>query len=66
VYAANKWELTPTIHFMTNEAIELAKMDGTTYFSLQESIEHQNKVDKRDIKKTKPSPSTQKASKSAW
>ena len=56
VYAANKWELTPTIHFMTNEAIELAKMDGTAYFSLQESIEHQNKVDKRDIKKTKPSP----------
>jgi hypothetical protein len=66
VYAANKWQLTPTIHFMTNEAIDLAKMDGTAYFSLQESIEHQNKVDKRDVKKTKPSPETQKAGKSSW
>lgn len=65
VYAVNEWELTPTIHFMLNEAIHFAKMDKTAYFSIQESIEHQNQVDKKDSKKTSHS-STPLTNLSSW
>jgi hypothetical protein len=46
LYAGNKWPLTPTLHFMTNEAIILAEQDGTAYNTLQEGVEHENYFDK--------------------
>jgi hypothetical protein len=45
-YAGQKWRLTPTTHFMTNEAISFAEADHTTYITLQEGVEHANFDDK--------------------
>jgi len=39
VYAAIRWRLKPTIHFMTNEAIDFAREDGTLYHTLNEGPE---------------------------
>eukprot|EP01112_Ceratiomyxa_fruticulosa_P001819 TRINITY_DN1198_c0_g2_i13.p1 TRINITY_DN1198_c0_g2~~TRINITY_DN1198_c0_g2_i13.p1 ORF type:complete len:157 (-),score=32.88 TRINITY_DN1198_c0_g2_i13:260-730(-) len=52
IYNYFEWPLTPTTHFMTNEAIFFAIIDGTAYNTVQEGVEHKNfddKVESRTI-----------------
>lgn len=44
----HSWEvqLQPTTHYLTCHTILDAEKDGTTYFTIQEGVEHLNKMDK--------------------
>ncbi len=64
--AANRKPLTPTFHYMTNEAVYFAAHDGTAYFTLQEAIEHQNHLDKLDVQHTTAAPVALSRFQSRW
>jgi hypothetical protein len=52
VYWRYALPLKPTMHFMLNEALFLAWLDGTAYITLQEGAEHKNADDKEDKRNT--------------
>jgi hypothetical protein len=52
VYWVYGFPLKPTMHFMLNEALCLAWLDGTAYITLQEGAEHKNADDKEDKRNT--------------
>ena len=45
-FAAWKQSLPPTAHFMCTHAVMFSKLDGTAYHTLQEGVEHANKIDR--------------------
>lgn len=65
VHAAFKWDLKPTVHYMTNHAIIWAQQDKTAYHTLQEGVEHKHQVDAKDSQTTYKATSSQ-TTKRAW
>jgi hypothetical protein len=43
VWAGMKWRMKPTIHYMTNEGVAFAHLDGTMYHTLNEAPENEHK-----------------------
>lgn len=65
-HASWGWWMAPTTHYLTTHTITEAEADKTAYITLQEGVEHENRVDKGIFRVTFASNTPTKTSESCW